>query len=85
MIELLRELDIFDGVDDETLAEFATKSTEEHLAVGDPLWTEGKPIERFLVLAEGTVEWSRRLNGVDVDRRRAGGADLRWGDQHPDR
>ena len=66
MIELLRELDIFDGVDDETLAEFATKSTEEHLAVGDPLWTEGKPIERFLVLAEGTVEWSRRLNGVDV-------------------
>ena len=35
------------------------KSTEEHLAVGDPLWTEGKPIDRFSVLAEGTVESSR--------------------------
>jgi signal transduction histidine kinase len=66
VIELLRELDIFDGVDDETLLEFAAKATEEHLAVGDALWVEGHPIVRFLVMAEGKVEWSRCINGVDV-------------------
>ena len=26
----------------------------EQLGVGDPLWIEGKPINRFLVLVEGT-------------------------------
>ncbi len=66
MIELLRQLDIFDGVDDETLQEFASKGSEEHLAVGEPVWVEGKSIERFMVLAEGTVEWSRTINGVDI-------------------
>ncbi len=66
MIELLRGLDLFEGIPDDTLEEFASKATMEQLGVGDPLWIEGKPINRFLVLVEGTVEWSRCINGVDV-------------------
>ncbi len=66
MIEVLRDLDLFDGVPDDTLEEFASKARLEQLDVGDPLWIEGKPIDRFIVLIEGTVEWSRCINGVDV-------------------
>ncbi|HZI35711.1 MAG TPA: ATP-binding protein [Gaiellales bacterium] len=66
MIELLADLDLFQGVDDETLAAFAVRGVEGTLEVGDPVTVQGKPVERFVVIAEGTIEWSRSINGVDT-------------------
>jgi signal transduction histidine kinase len=66
MIELLQQLDLFDGVDPTLLAEFAGQAHEEQLKVGELLFREGEPIDRFSVVAEGRIEWSRRINGVDV-------------------
>ena len=66
MIELLADLDLFQGVDDETLAAFAARGVEGTLAVGDTVTVQGKPVERFVVIAEGTIEWSRCINGVDM-------------------
>jgi len=66
MIELLADLDLFQGVDDETLAAFAAGGVEGTLEVGDAVTVQGKPVERFVVIAEGTIEWSRSINGVDM-------------------
>ena len=66
MIELLADLDLFQGVDDETLAAFAAHGVEGTLPVGGTVTVQGKPVERFVVIAEGTIEWSRCINGVDM-------------------
>jgi signal transduction histidine kinase len=66
MIELLRELDLFQDVDEQTLAEFAARGQERRLEVGEALFVEGTVIERFNVVVEGTIEWSRCINGVDL-------------------
>ena len=66
MIELLADLDLFQGVDDETLAAFAAHGVEETLPVGATVTVQGKPVERFVVIADGTIEWSRCINGVDM-------------------
>jgi signal transduction histidine kinase len=66
MIQLLADLDLFQGVDDETLAAFAAHGVEGTLEVGDPVTVQGKPVERFVVIVEGTIEWSRCINGVDM-------------------
>jgi signal transduction histidine kinase len=65
-IELLEELDLFQGVERPVLEEFAAKAVPDRLAVGDELFTEGKPLERFSVVVSGRIEWSRCINGVDV-------------------
>src|SRR6185437_2432158 len=38
----------------------------DRLAIGDELFTEGRPLERFSVVVTGRIEWSRCINGVDV-------------------
>jgi signal transduction histidine kinase len=65
-IELLEELDLFQGVERQVLEEFAAKAVPDRLAIGDELFTEGKPLERFSVIVSGRIEWSRCINGVDV-------------------
>jgi signal transduction histidine kinase len=66
VIEVLAQLDLFEGVDREALGEFAAKGREERLAAGEPLFTEGDVLERFSVVVDGRIEWSRCINGVDV-------------------
>ena len=66
MIELLADLDLFHGVDDETLAAFAAHGVEETLPVGATVTVQGEPVQRFYVIADGTIEWSRCINGVDM-------------------
>jgi signal transduction histidine kinase len=65
-VELLEELDLFQGVERPVLEEFAAKAVPDRLAIGDELFTEGKPLERFSVVVSGRIEWSRCINGVDV-------------------
>ena len=66
MIELLRELDVFQDVDDAALAAFAADGVESDLAAGEDVFTEGDPCRRFTLIAEGTIEWSKCINGVDM-------------------
>ena len=70
MIELLAEQSrpVFEGVDDETCWRRSPRTgVEEHLAPGDAAVHRGQAgAERFFVIAEGTIEWSRCINGVDV-------------------
>jgi len=66
MIDLLRTLDLFEGIDDELLEAFAARATELRLDVGQPLVVEGERFDRFWVIAEGRVEWTRCINGTDL-------------------
>jgi signal transduction histidine kinase len=66
MSELLRELDLFTGIDDALLDEFEGQAREGRLEVGGLLDVEGEVIDRFSVIAEGRIEWTRCINGVDV-------------------
>jgi signal transduction histidine kinase len=66
VIEGLEQLDLFEGVDPDALAEFLAAGREDTLAVGDALFTEGGTLERFSVVLDGRIEWTRCINGVDV-------------------
>jgi signal transduction histidine kinase len=66
VIEVLEQLDLFEGVDPDALAAFAAQGQEAQLAIGDALFTEGTKLERFSVVVAGRVEWTRCINGVDV-------------------
>jgi signal transduction histidine kinase len=65
-MEVLEALDLFEGVERPVLEEFAARAVPERLSIGDELFTEGKPLERFSVVVTGRIEWSRCINGVDV-------------------
>jgi len=65
-VEVLEGLDLFEGVERPLLEEFADKAVPDRLAIGDELFTEGKPLSRFSVVVTGRIEWSRCINGVDV-------------------
>ena len=66
MIELLRELDLFQGLDDEALAAFAAEGVERHVDPGETAFVEGSACTQFALIAEGTLEWSKCINGVDM-------------------
>jgi signal transduction histidine kinase len=65
-LEVLEELDLFEGVELPVLEDFAAKAVPDRLTIGDELFTEGKALERFSVVVSGRIEWSRCINGVDV-------------------
>src|SRR5207245_11085194 len=66
MIVLMRTHDLFEGIEDDRLEAFAALATEVLLDAGQPLAMEGEPIERFWLIAEGRIEWTRCINGADV-------------------
>ncbi len=45
---------------------FLAKGQEMRLEVGDKLFKEGILLGHFSIILEGAVEWSRRVNGVDI-------------------
>ncbi len=65
MIDVLEQLDLFQGVDPDVLAAFAGQGRAEQLAPGEPLFTEGTVPDRFSVIVSGEIESSRRINGVN--------------------
>jgi CRP-like cAMP-binding protein len=66
MIELLRGLDLFQDADDDVLRRFADAGASHRMAAGELLLEEGAAPSRFIVIADGTVHWSRCINGVDI-------------------
>ena len=66
MIELLRPLDLFEDVDEESLRALAADGVEGTLAAGDVVFAEGETSRQFTLIAQGTVEFSKCINGVDM-------------------
>jgi signal transduction histidine kinase len=66
MIDVLSEIDLFDGVDPDAVNDFLAKGREMQLDVGEKLFKEGVSLGHFSIILEGAVEWSRRVNGVDI-------------------
>jgi signal transduction histidine kinase len=86
----LRELFLFEALDDEQLAWLAERGWAEDHPAGSAVYTEGEPATCFLVLLSGTVAMSRRVHGDDVETTRTdqrgvyGGATQAYlGDQVP--
>jgi signal transduction histidine kinase len=66
MKEMLEQLDLFVGVAPAALEEFAKQGREEVLPAGAIVFSEGEPVDSFMVMSEGRIEWSRCIDGVDV-------------------
>jgi signal transduction histidine kinase len=66
MIELLQGLDLFQDADEGVLRRFADAGTNRRMVPGDVLLEEGATPAEFIVIADGTVHWSRCINGVDI-------------------
>jgi signal transduction histidine kinase len=60
-VEELRGIALFDGLDDDRLAELAAAGREVTFAAGTELFVEGRPAESWWVLLAGTVELVRRV------------------------
>jgi signal transduction histidine kinase len=66
VLEVLEQLDLFEGVERDRLEAFAAEARPATLAAGDALFTEGGTLDRFSVIVDGRLEWTRCINGVDV-------------------
>jgi signal transduction histidine kinase len=83
----LRALSIFDGLNDDQLAELLSGGTEVRIEPGTVLFREGQPAEFWWVLVDGAIELLRRTGRedtvvarMDVPGRWAGG--FRAWDEH---
>ena len=63
----LRELFLFEALDDEQLAWLSAHGRVEHRHVGERVYSQGEPATCFFVLLEGTVVMRRRVEGSDVE------------------
>jgi signal transduction histidine kinase len=63
----LRELFLFEALDDEQLAWLAAHGLVEHRHAGELLYSQGDPATCFFVLLDGTVVMRRRVEGSDVE------------------
>ncbi|HXB15082.1 MAG TPA: ATP-binding protein [Solirubrobacteraceae bacterium] len=59
----LRPIDLFDGVDDEHLAEFAAHAELRDFSAGEQIAQEGGSERRVYLLLDGTAETFREING----------------------
>jgi signal transduction histidine kinase len=66
----LRELFLFEHLDDEQLAWLVEHGQVETREAGTPVLTEGDPATCFFVLLEGTVALSRNIGGERVETNR---------------
>ncbi len=66
MIEVLHELDLFQDVDEDVLRRFADAGIPRQVQAGEAVLEEGATPSRFMVLLDGSVQWMRCINGVDV-------------------
>jgi signal transduction histidine kinase len=66
----LRELFLFEHLDEDQLAWLVEHGQVEHRRAGVPVLTEGEPATCFFVLLEGTVALSRNVGGERVETTR---------------
>jgi signal transduction histidine kinase len=63
----LRQLFLFESLDDAKLDWLAANGEVERVPGGTDIYVEGEPAERFFVLLSGTVSLSRRVHGDDLE------------------
>ena len=63
----LRDLFLFESLDEEKLDFLATTGEVEHVPGGTVIYVEGEPAECFYVVLSGTVSLSRRVHGDEVE------------------
>src|SRR5262245_40325799 len=66
----LRELFLFEALDDDQLAWLAERGAVEEHAAGTAVYSEGDPATCFYVLLHGTITLSRRIHGDDMETTR---------------
>jgi signal transduction histidine kinase len=66
----LRELFLFEALDDAQLAWLAERGRVERREAGSLVYAEGEPATCFFVLLSGAVALSRRLHGEDIELNR---------------
>jgi signal transduction histidine kinase len=67
----LRELFLFESLDDAQLAWLAEHGRVEERAQGSPVYREGEPATCFFVLLSGTISMHRRVENTDVEINRS--------------
>jgi signal transduction histidine kinase len=65
--EQLRELFLFEALDDDQLAWLAVHGRVEHRDAGERVFSQGDPATCFFVLLEGTIALRRRIEGSDLE------------------
>jgi len=63
----LRELFLFESLDDDQLAWLAAHGRIEHRRAGERVYTQGDPATCFFVLLDGAVVMRRRVEGSDLE------------------
>jgi len=63
----LRELFLFEALDDDQLAWLSAHGRVEHRHAGERVYSQGDPATCFFVLLEGTVVMRRRVEGSDLE------------------
>ena len=63
----LRELFLFEALDDDQLAWLSEHGRVEHRHAGELVYAQGEPATCFFVLLEGTVAMRRRVEGSDLE------------------
>ncbi|MGH3504647.1 MAG: sensor histidine kinase [Nocardioidaceae bacterium] len=65
-VEDLRRLSLFDGTDDDQLAELLAAGTQVSFAPGDVLFVENQHADSWWVLVEGSIELVRHVRGDEA-------------------
>ena len=66
MIEAFRQVDLFDELGEDCLAQLEAAAHEEDVCAGEWLVQEGDRVDRFCVLVEGMMEWVKEVGGEEV-------------------
>ena len=66
----LRELFLFESLDDEQLAWLSENGRVEDRRRGNAVYSEGEPATCFFVLLSGTISMHRRVENTDVETNR---------------
>ena len=74
VLELLRKVDLFEGLAAPEIESFAALAHEEVYARGKTILREGEPVSKFYVVGAGVVEIGRR--GARNGRRRVESGDV---------
>jgi signal transduction histidine kinase len=66
VIDVLRQVDLFDDVPEEALARLAGTGVERRLEPGEFIVALGEPAAAFIVLVEGRLAWTRVIAGEET-------------------
>ncbi len=66
MIDVLRQVNLFEELGEDCLGRLAETAHEERLGPGEWVVREGQRVERFGVLVDGLIDWVRVVDGREL-------------------